>query len=187
MTGGLYTDYPQTTLTLVANTLYISTVYIPHGEKLEAIRWTVPSYTSTTTVDIGLYSLSKSDVFQGSSTYSAFRIGNLLHTITTGLSISASGEFQVSNINYTADKINTYYDIYAIIYRPVAAGHTLRKPSSQMLIPHIGGGIASGGVFYRQFAINCGTASSLPADLSSTAIVEDTSGGATFTIRKTQP
>lgn len=189
MTGGTFVSITHAGLTVQPNTLYISTVHIPNGETLQSVRWNLNVIGGGTgSVDIGLYSISKLDVFQNNATYSAFRVGKLLKTITTSYPYSGSlGPHQINNIGYTANKNDTFYEIYALIYRADSGvSHSLKRPTVNGLIPHLGGTFEATN-FSRQFAISCGTASSLPADLSSNVITPSTQGGAIFSIRKTQP
>jgi hypothetical protein len=153
------------------------------GDTLDTIEFPIGSFSTAGSMNIGLYSIVERSTSSGAKAYA---IGNLLHTITTGYTISSSGDKVITSINYTAQQGETKNNVYFVAFQIVEAGYALLKLGTNNLIAHIAGGRNISGIFYRTyFTVIGSTGSSLPADLSSYGITTDTSAGMYFTYKLT--
>ena len=181
--GGLMYNYTNTPLAISTGTSYGNTIIMEPGDTLATIEFPIPGFTSTGTINIGLYSIRQRSTTTGTKAYS---VGDLLHTITTGYTISSSGDKVITSINYTAQQAETKNNVYFIIFQIVEAGFTLSRLGTNNLISHIGGGGNISGIFYRAYFNRIvGSGSELPADLSSYTITTDTNPGMYFSYKLT--
>jgi hypothetical protein len=176
--GGLIYNYTTTNLTITTGTTYGNTIIMEPGDILDTIEFPIDSFSTEGSMNIGLYSIVESSTTTGAKAYA---VGDLLHTITTGYTISSSGDKVITSINYTAQQGETLNNVYFVAFQIVEAGYVLEKLQSNNQIAHIGGGANSGGIYYRSYFNNIGsTGSELPADFSSYTISTNTSPGMYF-------
>jgi hypothetical protein len=182
--GGLIYGFGTTNEVIgAAGRMYANTITLEQGERLQSIKWYAIS-SATTSVDIGLYSLKTENVSEGGSSYSAIIPGDLLLTISSGLSLAGTSDRVVNNIGFVGTSSLTQNNTYLIVYRAAATTHTIQLLSSNNQLAHIMGGVISSGTYYRRYIRHLGTASSLPATLPTT-ITAETSPGWHFTYRTT--
>jgi hypothetical protein len=180
--GGVMTGYPSSSIAVGANRRYANTLVLKEGETLQTIRYSTSNNTGSSVIQLSLYALSKLDSNLGNGTASGFRVGQKVFEIGT-YSQSSNGDKVISNINYTAQSENTYYDTYVLVYTPDGTGHSIAVHSNSQLVPDVGGGYISGGLYYRSFIQYVGTGSN-DADLSSVVPTTSTDAGWFFTYRK---
>jgi hypothetical protein len=182
--GGLMYNFTANSFTIPsAGLMMANTFTLEQGEILQAIKWNANS-SATVSVDIGVYSLKKENISESGSSYSATIPGDLLHTVSTNLSLAGSGDRVVNNINFVGTSSLTQNNTYLLVYRVSGTTHTVLRLATNNQLAHIMGGFPSTGSYFRRYILSLGTASSLPATLPTT-ITADTSPGWLFSYRTT--
>jgi hypothetical protein len=180
--GGLMYNYITGGLpSLTSGNTYGNTIIIQPGETLTTIEFPVQNYATTGTLNIGLYSIKKQSTLTSAKAYVP---GNLLHTITTGYTVSSNGDKVITSINYTAKQGDTANNVYFVAFTVQTAGFNLARLSTNNLIAHVNGGSNVGGIFYRSYLLSISaTGGTLVKDLSTYSIVSDTGPGMYFTYK----
>jgi hypothetical protein len=172
--GGLMIGFPVSSFALVSGRVYANTIILEPGETLTEMMFNIPSFTTASTFNIGLFNLTSVELNNSIS----YRVGTLQKVIASGLTISSSGDKKITGINYIASAGTSPNNAYAICLFQ-NGGCSISSLSSGNLIPHIMGGELIEGTYYRTMIshINGVSSTSFVNDLSSNNIASQTSPG----------
>ncbi len=172
--GGLMYNFTTTNLTIVTGTCYPQTIILQPGETLKEIAFNIPTFTTSGTVDVALYTLSATT----SANAKCYVIGDLVYTISSGLTITSTGDKHITSLNYTASVNTTPNNVYAVCMFINGGNYQIPLLVSNNLIGHVVGGELAVGTYYRTYIRSItGTGGTALSSLSSYALVTATAPG----------
>jgi hypothetical protein len=172
--GGLMINYTTSALPLVSGRVYANTIILEPGETLTEMMFAIPGFTTASTFNIALFNITSVET----NNAIAYRVGTLQKVISSGLTISSSGDKKITGIDYTATGGTSPNNVYVVCLFQ-NGGCSVDRLAVNNLISHVMGGELNGGIYYRANILNISglSSTSIVSDLSSYSIQHDTSPG----------